>query len=146
MINITYGPICLLVFVFLVHRMLKLLGLRHWGRNTSKEDIMKTISEDQQVSSKVQDMKKVLPLADCLAKSTGLSGATPPDYPVHQGTVVQRLVPGGTVEASHRTVWYDTELSGARLHTPTVTFKHQIQWLCLPPYCLACRREATTFL
>jgi hypothetical protein len=29
--------------------------------NTSKEDIKKTKSEDQQISSKVQDMKKVLP-------------------------------------------------------------------------------------
>jgi hypothetical protein len=48
---------------------------------------MKTISEDQQVSSKVQDMKKVLPLADRLAESTGLSGATPPDCPMHQGIV-----------------------------------------------------------
>jgi hypothetical protein len=50
---------------------------------------MKTISEDQQVSSKVQDMKKVLPLADC---------------PVHQGIVAQWLVPGGTVEGIHRTI------------------------------------------
>jgi hypothetical protein len=50
---------------------------------------MKTISEDQHVSSKVQHMNKVLALTDCL---------------VHQGTVAQRLVPGVTVEESHRTV------------------------------------------
>jgi hypothetical protein len=41
------------------------------------------ISEDQYVSSKVQDMKKVLPRADRPAESTGLSGATPSDYPVY---------------------------------------------------------------
>jgi hypothetical protein len=29
MINITCGPMCLLVFVFIVHRMLKLLGPSH---------------------------------------------------------------------------------------------------------------------
>jgi hypothetical protein len=29
MINITCGLMCLLVFIFVVHRMLKLLGLRH---------------------------------------------------------------------------------------------------------------------
>jgi hypothetical protein len=43
---------------------------------------MKTVSEDQQVSSNVQDMKKVLPLADCPAESTRLSSATPLDRPV----------------------------------------------------------------
>jgi hypothetical protein len=45
----------------------------------------------------------VLPLADCPDESTGLSGATTPDYPVHQGIVAQQLVPGGTLEESHRT-------------------------------------------
>jgi hypothetical protein len=58
MINITCGLMCLLGFMWVVHRMLKWLGLRYWGSNTSKKDIMKTISEDQQVSSKVQDIKK----------------------------------------------------------------------------------------
>jgi hypothetical protein len=41
MIDITCGLMYLLVFVFVVHMMLKLLGPRHWGNNTSKEDIMK---------------------------------------------------------------------------------------------------------
>jgi hypothetical protein len=49
---------------------------------------MKTISDDQQVSSKVQNMKKVLPLANCPAESTGLSGATPPDCLVQQGMLL----------------------------------------------------------
>jgi hypothetical protein len=35
---------------------------------------------------------------------TGLSGAHTPDYPVHQGTAAQRLVPGGTRREDHQTV------------------------------------------
>jgi hypothetical protein len=38
---------------------------------------------------------------------TGLFGAHTPDCPVHQGTVAQRLVPGGTRREDHRTVWYE---------------------------------------
>jgi hypothetical protein len=49
-------------------------------------------------------MKKVFPRADRPAESTGMSCGTPPDNPIHQGTVAQRLVPGGTMEESHRTV------------------------------------------
>jgi hypothetical protein len=52
----------------------------------------------------------VLP-ADCLCVEhrtvrwhIGLSGAHTPDCPVHQGTVAQRLVPGGTRREDHRTV------------------------------------------
>jgi hypothetical protein len=36
----------------------KRIGLRLWVSNTSKEDIVKIISKDQQISRKVQDMKK----------------------------------------------------------------------------------------
>jgi hypothetical protein len=47
MINIICGLMYLLVFVFIIHRMLKLLGPRHWGKqhlksNTSKEDQAKS--------------------------------------------------------------------------------------------------------
>jgi hypothetical protein len=35
---------------------------------------------------------------------TGLSGAHTPDYPVHQRTAAQWLVPGGTQREDHRTV------------------------------------------
>ena len=52
----------------------------------------------------------VLP-ADCLCVEhrtvqwhTELSGAHTPDYPVHQGTSAQRLVPGGTRREDHWTV------------------------------------------
>jgi hypothetical protein len=37
MINITYGLMCLLVFVLVVHRMLKLLGPRPTARRTGSE-------------------------------------------------------------------------------------------------------------
>jgi hypothetical protein len=65
--------------------------------NTSKEDIMKITSEDQQVSSKVQETKNSVAKTDCPAESPGLSRGTPdcpvahrtvrchtPDYLVHQ--------------------------------------------------------------
>ena len=83
MINITCGLMYLLVFVFVfvVHRMLKLLGPRHWG----KQHLKTRHYEDQQVSSKVQETKNSVATTDCLAKSTGLSGGTP-DCPVpHAG-------------------------------------------------------------
>jgi hypothetical protein len=38
------------------------------------------------------------------ARRTRLSGAHTPDCPVQQGTVAQRLVPGGTRREDHRTV------------------------------------------
>jgi hypothetical protein len=44
-------------------------------RNTSKEDIMKITSEDEQVSSKSKKQRIVLPLADCSVPHAGLSGA-----------------------------------------------------------------------
>jgi hypothetical protein len=54
--------------------------------------------------------EEVLP-ADCLCVEhrtvrwhIGLSGAHTPDYPMHQGTVAQRLVLGGTRREDHRTV------------------------------------------
>jgi hypothetical protein len=51
---------------------------------------MKITSKDQRISGKVQETK------NCVATS-GLSGGKP-NCPVHQETVAQRLVPGGTVE------------------------------------------------
>jgi hypothetical protein len=69
MINATCGLICLLVFVFVVHRMLKLLGPRHWG----KQHLKRRHYEDQ-VKSKRR--KKCCMWTVC-ARSTGLSGGTP---------------------------------------------------------------------
>jgi hypothetical protein len=58
MINITFGLMCLLVFMFIVPMMQSGLGLRHWGRNMSKktlEDSWKTCKH--QAKSKTQDNK-----------------------------------------------------------------------------------------
>jgi hypothetical protein len=70
----------------------------------------------------------VLP-ADCLCVEhwtvrwhTGLSGAHMSDYPVHQGTAAQRLVPGGTQRKDHRTVWCeDRTVQCEKFAAPTVT-------------------------
>jgi hypothetical protein len=56
------------------------------------------------------------------AWSTGLSGAHTPDCPVHQGTVAQRLVPGGTRREDHRTVrCEDWTIRCGKPAAPTVT-------------------------
>jgi hypothetical protein len=71
MINITCGLMTLLVFVFVVHMMLKLLGPRYWG----KQHLKRRHYEDQ-VKSKKQ--------RKCFLRIFW-SGAS--DCPVHQGTV-----------------------------------------------------------
>jgi hypothetical protein len=112
----------LLVFVFAVHMMLKWHGLRHWGSNTSKEDIKKTVSEDQQVLSKVQAMKKSVATArpsgwehrTIRCHTTGLYGAPGNSIP----TASSWWYCGG----SHRTVQCKRTAS-------MVTCQRQIQWL-----------------
>jgi hypothetical protein len=55
------------------------------------------------------------------AWSIGLSGGTS-DYPVHQGTAAQRLVPGGTRREDHRTVrCEDRTVRCGKPTAPTVT-------------------------
>jgi hypothetical protein len=66
MINIACGLMCLLVFMFVVYRMLKL------RKEKPKKHIMKIT--EYQVKSKKR--RNVLPLADCPVKDTGLSSAT----------------------------------------------------------------------
>jgi hypothetical protein len=39
-INITYGLMCLLVFMFVVHRMLKLPGLKELRKETPQKKIL----------------------------------------------------------------------------------------------------------
>jgi hypothetical protein len=93
MINITCGLMCLLVFMFLVHRMLKWLGLRYWGKQHPK----RRHYEDQVKSKK---RRQVLPRGlsmrghQIVRWHTALSGATcrtvwchMPDCPVHPGMV-----------------------------------------------------------
>jgi hypothetical protein len=89
---------------------------------------MKTISEDQHVSSKVQHMNKVLPLTD---------------YPVHHGTVAQRLVPGVTVEESHRAVQCKAAHGNDHLQPSNSTASGAPD---KAPDCLMCHREATNFI
>jgi hypothetical protein len=95
MINITCGLMCLLVFVFAVHRMLKLLGPRLWG----KQHLKRRHYEDQMKSKKQRKC--------CHWQTVRLRA---PDYPVahqtvwchmpdcsvHPETVAQRLVPRST--------------------------------------------------
>jgi hypothetical protein len=53
---------------------------------------------------------------------TGLSGAHTPDCPVHQRTVAQQLVPGGTRREDHRTVrCEDRTVRCGKPAAPTVT-------------------------
>jgi hypothetical protein len=76
----------------------KLLGLRHGGKQHLKDQVK--INKYQAKSKK---RRQVLPHTDCPVEDTGLSGrghrtvrCHTSDSPVHQGTVAQRLVPGGT--------------------------------------------------
>jgi hypothetical protein len=68
---------------------------------------MKTISEDQQVSSKVKPQRKCSPLWTIQLRTLDCPVAHQivwchmVDCLVHQGTVAQQLVPGGTMEESH---------------------------------------------
>jgi hypothetical protein len=75
MINITSGLMCLLLFMFVVHRMLKLLGLRHWGKQHLKRRHYEDYKKINKYQGKSKKRRQVLPLADCPAESTGMSGA-----------------------------------------------------------------------
>jgi hypothetical protein len=59
---------------------------------------MKITSEDQQVSSKVQETKKCVATGGLSDRGHQTNRCQTSDCPVHQGTIAQRLVPGGTVE------------------------------------------------
>jgi hypothetical protein len=92
-----------------------------------------------------------------------------PDYPVHQGTTTQRLVPGGTRREDHRTVrCEDRTIRCGKPATPTVTCSdrstarrtgqatvrcpvhHRTIWCTTglsgaPPDCPVCRRKKQLF-
>jgi hypothetical protein len=59
---------------------------------------MKITSEDQQVSSKVQETEKCVVTGGLSGRGHRTVSCHTSDCLVHQGTVAQRLVPGGTVE------------------------------------------------
>jgi hypothetical protein len=94
---------------------------------------------------------------------TGLSGAHTPDYPVHQGTLAQLLVPDGTRREDHRTVQceHQTVRCGKSLRrqwSPALTEQRLgapdmlqcVVWCTTglsgaPPDCPVCRRELQLF-
>jgi hypothetical protein len=59
---------------------------------------MKITSKDQRISSKVQETKNCVATSGLPERGHGTVRCHTLDYPVHQGTVAQRLVPGGTME------------------------------------------------
>jgi hypothetical protein len=97
MINITFRLMCLLVFMFIVHIMLKLLGPGHWG----KQHLKRRHYENQVKSKKTKEVLLgglfVRGALDCPMVHRTIQCHTP-DCPVHPETVAQRLVSGGTVE------------------------------------------------
>jgi hypothetical protein len=74
---------------------------------------MKITSEDQRISSKVQETKKCVATGGLSGRGHRTDRCHTPDCPVHQGTVAQRLVPGGTVEEG-------PDCPVQRLTTPTI--------------------------
>jgi hypothetical protein len=78
MINITYGLICLLVFMFIVHMMLKVTWTKALRKATPQK---KTLRRSQVKINKYQGKSKkrriVLPLVelDCPVPHAGLSDA-----------------------------------------------------------------------
>jgi hypothetical protein len=132
MINTTYGLMCLLVFMFVVHMMLRLLGLRQWG----KQHLKRRHYEDHKWRStsikQVQKTKNSVATTDYLAKSTGLSGGTP-DCPVpHTGLSSAPRSSCPTV--SSRWHWWReaTGLSGVKACNANGHLWCQIQWLGAP--------------
>jgi hypothetical protein len=100
---------------------------------------MKITSEDQQVSSKSKKQRQVLPQADYMAESTGLSGGTcrtirwhRPGYPVHKGIVAQRLVPDGTGGEKPSNTGVTSRLSSVKSCSANVHLWCQIQRLDAP--------------
>jgi hypothetical protein len=89
MINITCGLICLLVFMIVVQRMLKWLGLRHWG----KQHLKRRHYEDHKWRS--TSIKRSPRNEETCCHSRTVRSRTP-DCPMHHEIVAQRLVPGGT--------------------------------------------------
>jgi hypothetical protein len=113
MINTTCGLMCLLVFMFVVHRMLKLVGLRHWG----KQHLKRRHYEDHKwrstsIKQSLRNEDKCCHWWTVRLRSAGLSNATP-DCPVPHARLSGAL--GNTSPtASSRWHWWReaTGLSG----------------------------------
>jgi hypothetical protein len=63
---------------------------------------------------------------------------------VHQGTVAQRLVPGGTIEEGTGLSGAKDDSANGRLTDPTArrTEQGHRTFRCLPPDCPVCQRDA----
>jgi hypothetical protein len=138
---------CLLVFVFVVHRMLKLLGPRNWG----KQHLKRRHYEDQVKSKKRMKC--------CHSGLSGLQHRTvrchTPNCPMHLGTVAQRLVLGGTMEkrSPDCPVW-SSDCPVWKAYAPTVacgvrpTTRRTGQWIVHCPVhhrIVRCAEESSNF-
>jgi hypothetical protein len=84
MTNIAYRLMCLLVFMIVVHRMLKVTWTKALRKAIpQKKTLWRSQVKIKEYQAKSKKRRIVLPLTDC---------------PMHQGTVAQHLVPGGTIE------------------------------------------------
>jgi hypothetical protein len=96
MTHIAYRLMCFLVFMIVVHRMLKVTWTKALRKATpQKKTLWRSQVKIKKDQAKSKKWRIVLPLANC---------------PVHQGILVQWLVPGGTMDEGtnclvpHRTV------------------------------------------
>jgi hypothetical protein len=119
MINITCGLMYLLVFMFVVHRMLKWLGIRHWG----KQHLKRRHYEDHKwrstnIKQSPRNEEKCCHRRTVRSRTPNCPSGTP-HCPVHQGTIAT-----GLVERSHRTVRCDVRTvcceKPARQRSPVV--------------------------
>jgi hypothetical protein len=66
---------CLLVFMIIVHKMLKWLGLRHWGKQHLKRRHYEDHKKINKYEAKSKKQRLMLPLADCPVPHVELSDA-----------------------------------------------------------------------
>jgi hypothetical protein len=124
---------CLLVFMFVVHRMLKLLGLRHWG----KQHLKRRHYEDHKWRS--TSIKQSLRNKDKCCHWRTIRSRTP-DCPVPQ-TGLSAAQGNSSPTASSRWHWWreatglsgmTSGLSGVKACVANGHLRCQIQWLGTP--------------
>jgi hypothetical protein len=150
MTNITYGLMCLLVFMIVVHRMLKWLGLRHRGKQHLKrrhyEDhkwrstSIKQSPRNEEKCCHWRTVRSRTP--DCSVPHAGLSGVPGNSSPMASSW----WHCGGGPRLSSAT----PDCLVQRLTAPTVDWQIQRlvahwtgHWIvrCLPPDCPVCCRK-----
>jgi hypothetical protein len=151
MINTTCGLMCLLVFMFVVHRMLRLLGLRQWG----KQHLKRRHYENHKWRS--ISIKQVQETKNSVANG-GLSGWEYQTVWWHTGL---SDAPGNSSPTtSSRWHWWreatglsgvTSKLTGVKAYSVNGHLRCQTQQLgapdypVTPPNCLVCRREQQLF-